>query len=108
MTPPISWPLAVLLSIITVCISGLVWKGAVPSHSLFAIVGAIVGYLLNTTVNTLRLKREEASSKREEASSKRAPLTDTSASSPSDVDITKDFSADEAATKSEMKSIPPK
>lgn len=100
MTPPISWPLALLLSVVTVSLSALVWKGAIPSHSLFAIVGAIVGYLLNTTIATLRTKRDSFFSKTSSSSPQEA--------SSSDVDITKDFSVDEVATKSELKSIPPK
>jgi hypothetical protein len=48
MTP--SWPSAVLLSVVTLCVSALVWKGAIPSHALFAILGAVVGWVTSRAV----------------------------------------------------------
>ncbi len=46
MPQKISWPAAVLLSVLVMCTTALVWKGIITSHALFAIGGAIVGWLV--------------------------------------------------------------
>jgi hypothetical protein len=42
----VSWPTAFVLSVLTVSVSVLVYKGAVPSHVLSTVGGAILGYLV--------------------------------------------------------------
>lgn len=42
----ISWPLAQVFSVLTLCTTALVWHGTIPSHAFFAVGGAILGYLI--------------------------------------------------------------
>jgi hypothetical protein len=42
----VSWPAALLLSVLLVCMTYLVSKGTIPSHALFAIAGIVVGYVI--------------------------------------------------------------
>ena len=42
----ITWPAALLLSVLIACTTALVWKGLIPSHALYAIGGAIVGWIV--------------------------------------------------------------
>lgn len=44
--PQVSWPAALLLSVLLVCTTYLVSKGIVPSHLLFTIAGIVVGYVI--------------------------------------------------------------
>lgn len=42
----ISWPSAVVLSVLLGVLGALVWKGAIPSQVLSASVGAVLGYIV--------------------------------------------------------------
>ncbi len=44
--PQVSWPAALLLSVLLVCTTYLVSKGIIPSHLLFTIAGVVVGYVI--------------------------------------------------------------
>lgn len=55
MSSGLTWPATVLLSVLTVCISLLVWKGVIPSHTLFVIVGVAVGFFPHAVLNSLRM-----------------------------------------------------
>jgi hypothetical protein len=42
----VSWPAALVLSVLLVCTTYLVSKGTIPSHVLFTVVGIVVGYVI--------------------------------------------------------------
>lgn len=53
----VSWPTALVLSVLTVSVSVLVYKGAVPGHVLSTVGGAILGYLVPRRVGTTGKER---------------------------------------------------
>lgn len=42
----ITWPTASVLMVLIASISALTWKGTIPTHILFALAGAVLGYLV--------------------------------------------------------------
>lgn len=59
-----TWPVTVFLSVFTVCVSGLVWKGSMPSHVLFTIIGLAAGYFPHAVVGAMKDRAMRAESKR--------------------------------------------
>lgn len=45
----ITWPVAFVLTVLTLCASGLAWRGVVPSHVFIGVAGAVLGYLIPRT-----------------------------------------------------------
>jgi hypothetical protein len=56
MNSTLTWPATALLSVLTVCISLLVWKGIIPSHTLFVIIGVAVGFFPHAVLNAMRVR----------------------------------------------------
>jgi len=56
MTSTLTWPATVLLSVLTVCVSLLVWKGVIPSHTLFVIIGVAIGFFPHAVLNAMRVR----------------------------------------------------
>jgi len=52
----LTWPATVFLSVFTLCVSGLVFKGSMPSHILFTVLGLAAGYFPHAVVNSMRAK----------------------------------------------------
>ena len=42
----VSWPAALLLSVLLLCTTYLVSRGTIPSHVLFTVTGIVVGYVI--------------------------------------------------------------
>jgi hypothetical protein len=58
--PSLTWPATFFLSILTICVSFLVYKGTVPSHALFVIIGIAVGFFPHTILNAMRERARAA------------------------------------------------
>lgn len=61
----VNWPTSVLFSVLLVCLTALVYKGVIPSHALFTLGGAIVGYVIKSSMPisaaTFRRERDRIS-----------------------------------------------
>jgi hypothetical protein len=52
----LTWPATFFLSILTMCVSFLVYKGTLTSHALFMIIGAAVGFFPHAVMHSLRVR----------------------------------------------------